>query len=164
MLLFQKCAEMNNKKIKLAREQLDLVMRGFEFLKRMPAPRKGWIRAVRDTLGMSARQLAERLGIKQQRVARMERDEVAGRVTIRTMQHAAEAMDCVFVYGIIARDSLEEIVRRRAEIVARRRMARSNQTMKLEAQGLGREEQEEMFKRLVDEIVETLPKTLWDEP
>ena len=76
----------------------------------------------------------------------------------------AEAMDCVFVYGIIARDSLEEIVRRRAEIVARRRMARSNQTMKLEAQGLGGKKQEEMFKRLVDEIVETLPKTLWDEP
>ena len=154
---------MTGKQKKLAREQLDETMKSFESLKVMPAPRKGWIRAIRDTLGMTGVQLAKRLKVNQQRVARIEQDEVLGKVTLNTMQNAAEAMDCVFVYGVVARDSLEQIVREQAELVAKKRMARSNQMMRLEKQELSEAEKAKAMQTIIDEIVETMPKSLWDE-
>jgi len=154
---------MRGKQIKLAREQLDETMKGFEPLKAISAPKKGWIRAIRDTLGMSGAQLAKRLDVNQQRVARIEQDEVLGKVTLNTMQNAAEAMGCVFVYGVVPRDSLQQIVRRQAEIVAKKRMARSDQTMRLEKQELSEAEKTKAIHDLTDEIVETMPKSLWDE-
>ena len=129
----------------------------------MSAPRKGWIRAIRDTLGMTGGQLAKRLGVNQQRVARIEQDEVLGKLTLNTMQNAAEAMGCVFVYGVIAKDSLEQIVRQQAELVAQKRMERSNQMMRLEKQELSKSEKSKAIKSLIDEIIETMPKSLWDE-
>jgi len=154
---------MTGKQKKLAREQLDKTMKSFESLKVMSAPRKGWIRAIRDTLGMTGKQLANRLDVNQQRVARMEQDEVLGKVTLNTMQNAAEAMDCLFVYGIVARDSLEQIVRKQAMLIAQKRMTRSNQMMRLEKQELSKAEKNKAMKNLIDEIIETMPKSLWDE-
>ena len=154
---------MTGKQKKIAREQLDETMKSFESLKAMSAPRKGWIRAIRDTLGMTGVQLAKRLKVNQQRVARIEQDEVLGKVTLNTMQNAAEAMDCVFVYGVVARDGLEQIVRRKAELVAKKRMARSNQMMRLEKQELSEADKAKAMQTIIDEIVETMPKSLWDE-
>lgn len=154
---------MRRKQKKLAREQLDETMKSFESLKAMSAPIKGWIRAIRDTVGMTGGQLAKRLKVNQQRVARIEQDEVLGKVTLNTMQNVAEAMDCVFVYGVVARDSLEQIVRGQAELVAKKRMVRSNQMMRLEKQELSEAEKVKAIQTLIDEIVETMPKSLWDE-
>jgi predicted DNA-binding mobile mystery protein A len=154
---------MRGKQKKLAREQLNETMKNLESLKAMSAPRKGWIRAIRDTLGMTGEQLAKRLGVNQQRVARIEQDEVLGKVTLNTMQNAAEAMDCVFVYGVVARDDIEQIVKKQAEVVAQKRMARSNQMMRLEKQELSEIEKSKAMQDLVDEIVEAMPKSLWDE-
>jgi len=154
---------MAGKQKKLAREQLDETMKSFGSLKAMSAPRKGWIRAIRDTLGMSGTQLAKRLDVNQQRVARIEQDEVLGKVTLNTMQKVAEAMDCVFIYGVVPVDSLEQIVRGQAEVVAKKRMARSNQMMRLEEQELSQAEKVKAMQNLINEIVETMPKSLWDE-
>ena len=154
---------MKGKQIKLAREQLDETINNFKSLKAISVPRKGWIRAIRDTLGMTGYQLAKRLDVYQQRVARIEQDEVQGKVTLNTMHNVAEAMGCVFVYGIIPQDNLEEIVKRQAEKVARKRMSRSNQMMRLEKQELSKEEKAKAMQNLIDEIVETMPKSLWDE-
>ena len=153
---------MRGKQKKLAREQLDETIKSFDSLKVMSAPRKGWIRAIRDTLGMTGRQLAKRLEVNQQRVARIEQDEVLGKVTLNTMQNTAEAMGCVFVYGIVPRNSLEQIVRTQAEVIAQKRMAQSNQMMRLEKQELSETEKAKTMQNLIDEIVETMPKTLWD--
>jgi len=154
---------MRGKQKKLSREQMDETMKSFGPLKAMPTPGKGWIRAVRDTLGMTGVQLAKRLNVNQQRVARIEQDEILGKVTLNTIQNAAEAMGCVFVYGVVPRDSLEQIVSRQAEIVAEKRMARSNQTMRLEMQEISEAEKAKAMQNLIDEIIEAMPKSLWDE-
>ncbi len=148
---------------KLARVQLDATLKQFRPLKILTVPSKGWIRAIRDALGMTGRQLAARLGVNKQRVARIEQDEKLGRVKINTLRNVAEAMDCIFVYGFVPRDSLEQTVRNRAESVAKKRMARSNQTMRLEKQELGQKEKEEAFNSLVKDITDTMPKSLWDD-
>jgi predicted DNA-binding mobile mystery protein A len=155
--------EMKPKQKKLAREQLNETLKQFDSLKTMVAPKKGWVRAIRDTLGMTGKQLAKRLGVNQQRVARIEQDEILGKVTLNTMQSTAKAMNCVFVYGVVPGESLEQIVKNQAEKAAKKRMARSNQTMRLEKQELSPNEKTKVLKELIEEITETMPKSLWDE-
>ena len=154
---------MNARQIKLAREQLDETLRKFDSLKKTAIPPKGWIRAIRNTLGMTGEQLGKRLGVNQQRIARLERDEKLGKVTLNTMKSTAEALNCVFVYGIVPKDSLEQTVRNQAEKAAKNRMSRSNQMMRLEKQELSQEEKTNALKYLIEEITETMPKSLWDE-
>jgi predicted DNA-binding mobile mystery protein A len=151
---------MNRKK--LIRKQLDASLQRFSPLLDVTAPPKGWIRAIRDALGMTAKQLANRLGVAQQAVARIEKEELEGSVTIKTMRRIAECLDCVFVYGFLPRTSLEETVTRQAKQVALRRLARAYQTMSLENQALSRRENEEALTDLVDELVRAPSSTLWN--
>lgn len=150
-----------NKK-KLIREQLDASLQRLSPLLDVTAPPKGWIRAIRDALGMTARQLATRLGVAQQAVARIEKEELAGSVTIKTMRRIAERLDCVFVYGFVPRTSLEETVARQAKRVGAQRLYQASQTMSLENQALSRRENEQAFSDLVDELIRTLPSNLWN--
>ena len=64
----------------------------------MPPP-KGWIRAIRDAVGMTGGQLASRLGIRPQTVAALEKSEAAGSIQLSTLRRVAEAMDCTLVYA-----------------------------------------------------------------
>ena len=150
-----------NKK-KLIREQLDASLQRLSPLLDVTAPPKGWIRAIRDALGMTARQLANRLGVAQQAVARIEKEELAGSVTIKTMRRIAECLDCVFVYGFVPRTSLEETVARQAKNIAAQRLAQASQTMSLENQALSRKENDQALSDLVDELIRTLPSSLWN--
>jgi predicted DNA-binding mobile mystery protein A len=150
-----------NKK-KLIRKQLDASLQRFSPLLDVTVPPKGWIRAIRDALGMTAKQLANRLGVAQQAVARIEKEELAGSVTIKTMRRIAERLDCVFVYGFVPCTSLEETVTRQAKQVALMRLARASQTMSLENQALSRRENEEALTDLVDELIRAPSSTLWN--
>ena len=154
---------MKPKHIKLAREQLDVTLGRFEPLKTLVPPGKGWIRAIRDAIGMTGEQLAKRLNINKQRVSRIEHDEKLGKIKIETLRNVAEAMDCVFVYGFVPRDSLDQTVKGQAEEIAKKRMARSNQMMRLEKQELSEADKAKAMQTIIDEIVETMPKSLWDE-
>jgi len=154
---------MKPKQIKLAREQLDTTLRRFEPLKAITPPSKGWIRAIRDVVGMTGEQLAKRLSINKQRVSRLEHDEKLGKVKIGTLRNVADALDCVFVYSFVPKSSLEQTVKEQAAIIARKRMARSNQMMRLEKQELNETEKSKAIKNLIDEIIEMMPKQLWDE-
>jgi predicted DNA-binding mobile mystery protein A len=150
------------KKKNLIREQLDASLKRFSHLRNAPPPPKGWIRAIRDALGMTAKQLANRLGVAQQAVARIEKGELEGSVTIKTMRRIAECLDCVFVYGFVPRTSLAKTVSRQAKNVAAQRLAQVSQTMSLEDQALSRKENEQVLSNLFDELIRTLPSNLWD--
>ena len=125
-------------------------------------PLSGWIRTVRYVLGMSGRQLAERLGVSKNSVSAMEKREREGTVTIRTMMRVAEAMDCTFFYGFLPNGSFEDIVRRRAEAVARGRMERIDGMMKLEGQELPRAAARKAWEREVVNLVDHTPGILWE--
>jgi len=122
-------------------------------------PVKGWIRAIREALGMSGKQLAQRLRVSQPRIPRLEQDEITGSVTLKTMQQAAEALDCTFIYALVPRTSLEDAVRDQARLVAKERMDR---LALLEAQSLSPEEQQTSFEAAIDGLARTMPRDLWD--
>jgi predicted DNA-binding mobile mystery protein A len=150
---------------KIAREQLDS-WHVFRYSKARAAlqkrPLNGWIRAIRYALGMSGRQLAERLGISKNSVSAIEKREQDGSVTIRMMRRVGEAMDCTFFYGFLPNGSFEEIVRRRAEDVARERNERINQTMRLEGQELAKEEAHRIWRKEVENLIDETPRSLWN--
>jgi predicted DNA-binding mobile mystery protein A len=148
---------------RIVRQQLDKTLSGYAIVKQTAPPVKGWIRAIREALGMSGKQLAKRLNVSQPRIPKLERDEVSGVVSLKTMRQAAEAMDCVFVYAIVPRTSLEETVRAQARKVADVRSQRVSHTMLLEAQNLSAEEQQASINAAVEELVREMPKDLWED-
>jgi len=154
---------MRKERTKLVRRQLDNKLERFRPLGDIRPPRKGWIRAIRDALGMTGEQLAKRIGANKQRVARIESDESQGRVTIKTLRRVAEGLDCVFVYGFVPRTSLEDTVRNRAIRVASKRMDRVSRTMELEQQGLDDREQEIIIEDATQQLMDTSAKTLWND-
>ena len=154
---------MRTERTKLVRRQLDAKLECFRPLKDIKPPRKGWIRAIRDALGMTGEQLARRIGTNKQRVARIESDESQGRVTIKTLRHVAEGLDCVFVYGFVPRTTLEETVRSRAMRVASKRMGKVSRTMELEQQGLDDREQQIILQDTTEQLMDTSLRTLWND-
>ncbi len=125
-------------------------------------PPGGWTKAIRQALGMSSRQLANRLGITRQAVIDLERREKDGRATIGALTKAARAMGCELVYAVVPKSNLEEMIRNRARNVAARRLRRVSHSMALEAQSTTAEEED----RLLDELAADLlkhPRSLWEE-
>jgi predicted DNA-binding mobile mystery protein A len=128
-------------------------------------PRRGWVRALRDAIGMNGRQLAERMGIARSHLAQLEDGELRGATSLRTMERAAAALGCEFVYAFVPKGgtSLEAMLHERARKVAADLVQRVGTSMALEAQGV---EDSKVRKKEVDrvaaELVRTLGRGLWD--
>ena len=124
-------------------------------------PREGWISAIRQALGMTTTQLAERLGIAQPSVIELERSEGTGRIGLETLRRAAEALDCTLVYALVPNTDLDRVVRERALQVAARRMERIQHTMALEDQSTSRKASRRDIAELAKEIVAKEPTAIW---
>ena len=84
----------------LARKNLDRRLTGLRPAVFLARPPRGWLRAIREALGMTTGQMAKRLGVSQPRVIALEKDEQRGAVTLETLRRAAEALDCTLVYAL----------------------------------------------------------------
>src|SRR6187402_1584857 len=98
----------------LARKHLDRRLSGLKPVSDWARPPRGWIRAIRDAVGMTAEQLATRIGVSQPRVMAIEKAEARGSLTLQSLTRAAEALDCTLVYALVPNESLDVMVRKRA--------------------------------------------------
>lgn len=119
-----------------------------------PLPRSGWIRAIRDALGMSTRDMAERVGLSQQRISQIEQNERDRSLTLDTLDRIADALDCRVEYVLVPHLPLDEIVWEQARKKAAAQVAEVDHTMALENQrpesDSTRQRIDEVAKRLVD--------------
>lgn len=122
-------------------------------------PAGGWIKAIREALGMSGDQLARRLGVTRFAVRSLEQQERDEGIRLSSLRRAAEALDCRLVYAFVPNKSLENMVGDRAELVARRRLAGVQQTMALEDQALEDDELDAQTARLARTL--TNSRDLW---
>jgi predicted DNA-binding mobile mystery protein A len=143
-----------------ARQALDRRLGAIDS-KALALPSAGWVRAIRDALGLSSRQLGARLGVAAMSVTDLEESERAGSAQLATLRRAADAMDCDLVYAFVPRVSLEDTVRRQALRVARRELARVDTTMRLEDQALPDEEAEARIAGFADSLIDD--RALWDD-
>lgn len=146
---------------KLARRQLDAKFSEGSLRAVAARPTHGWIRAIRDALGMTSRQLAVRMGQSQSAVTQLEKSEISDGARLDSLRRAAAALDCELVYALVPRRSLDDTVRARARTLARADLGAVNRTMKLEDQGL----EAGLLDRRLDDYAEQLLAIgrLWEE-
>ena len=118
----------------LARRQLDKRLAPLRDTQYLARPPRGWIKAIREALGMTTGQLGKRLGVSQPRVVNIENGEISGSITLDTLQRAANAMDCQLVYGLVPRCQLQDLVKEKAIKRAQSILETTAHSMALEAQ------------------------------
>ncbi len=153
---------MNNIQAALARKQLERRLAPLRGIALEPPP-KGWIKAIRESLGMTARQLAARIGVAPSRIPVIEQAEVSGATTLRTLRQTATAMNCAFVYAFVPVEPLDDLLRERALQKARDDIVRLDHTMRLENQTLLASDLKAEQNRMVDRILSGSLRGLWDE-
>ncbi len=88
---------------------------------------------------------------------------MSGAVTIKTMRRTAEALDCVFVYAIIPRESIEDTVNTQAHKKASQYLKKTSHSMSLEDQAVNEESYQYSLDSLRAQIIDKSSRTLWDE-
>jgi predicted DNA-binding mobile mystery protein A len=148
---------------KLIRKQLDKKLSKFKPILNTPVPKGGWVKTIREALGMSTYDLANKTDLDQSRISRIESAEVKQEIKLSTLQKMADGLGVRFVYGFVPEDDLEAIVRDQVLKIAKKRLNRIDHSMKLELQGVSDDEQEKALSDLIDQILIEEPKNFWDE-
>lgn len=146
----------------LARKNLEKrlsALRDIEFAR----PRGGWIRAIRDALGISSRQLASKMDVAQSRIIALEKAEGTGSTTLKSLREAAAALDCELVYAFIPTRPLDDVIRDRARTKAHAQYTDVAQGMLLENQSLTASQMKEEIDRLTKEILAEPIRHLWED-
>ena len=126
-------------------------------------PPCGWIKAIRESLGMAAAHLAARLGVTPSTVTRLETSEANDTISQGTLRRAAEALGCELHYALVPKQSLADTLENRAMILARQQMAGVSHTMALEAQPTTREAVEGQTRALAEDFLKGSRRALWRE-
>lgn len=140
-----------------------LVDRAAERMAYINMPQEGWLRTVRKALHMSGAQLARRMGVSRARVADAEHSELEGAITIKSMQTAAEAMGCKFVYAIVPRDNVSELIMEQARRKASAIVGTASGHMALENQALPHKSNLQEVLRLSHQLASKMPPDFWDD-
>lgn len=148
---------------KLIIEQLDRKFLTLKSLNQFSSPERGWIFNIRTALKMSLRQLGKRLGISAQSVKEIEQREAEGSLTLRSLSDVAKALDMKLVYAIIPKEeTLEMMIEKRADKIAREIVLRTSNTMSLEDQKVSDTRIKKAIEEKADEIINKMPRYLWD--
>jgi predicted DNA-binding mobile mystery protein A len=143
-----------------ARSAFDIRFDKMRPIAQFAAPARGWIKAIRQALGMSSSQLARRLGVRQPTVIDIEQSEMRDTIQLATLRRVAEALDCKLVYALVPNKPLEATVRKRARQIARRRLRAVEHTMLLENGNVSTKD----IKARLDELARDVSgRALWDE-
>lgn len=145
---------------KIIREQLDKKLNVLKSVVDCMPP-QGWIKTIRQVLGLSSAQLGKRVGIDQSRISRLEKAEKEGDLKLSSLQKIAQGLNMKFVYGFVPVGTLESMVRDQAKRIALKRLEILDNTMRLEKQALSKEEKEKMLNDMIEKILINNSKDFW---
>lgn len=153
---------MVDKMTSLKRMQLADALRSYPAPEAATSPHGGWVRAIREALGMTQAQLGGRAGISRQSVQDMEQAEAERRITLESLDRLARAMGCRVVMSVMPeKGTLDDLRRQRAEELADALVKSTDHSMKLEAQGVTTLERERQRKLLVESLLSGSARKLW---
>lgn len=154
---------MDNLRRKLMVEQLDRKLESLASLKTVEVPPKGWINAIRTTLNMSLVQLAKRLNRTAVTVKEMEEREQDRSITLKKLIEVGNALDLQLVYGFLPKESsIEKMIEKRAQQIAREIVMRTSHSMALEDQENTAKRLEKEINNRAEILAREIPKYLWD--
>lgn len=153
---------MTDTKSRLKRMQLADALNKYPTSASAAQPRGGWVRAIREALGMTQAQLAGRAGVSRQSVQDFEQAEAKQRITLESLDKLARAMGCRLVYSLVPEHgTIDDLRQRRAEALAEALLKPADHSMKLEAQGVANDERERQRKLLAETLLAGSSRKLW---
>ena len=144
-----------------ARSRLDARLALFPSSEDSARPHKGWIRAIRNALGMSASDLATRMGVRQQTISDIERSERHDTIQLKTLERAAHAMDCRLVYALVPNSTLDETVSTQARRKAMQYLEAISHHSQLEDQPVSDEDLAVQVSELAERMADR--RELWSD-
>ena len=130
---------------------------------KMTIPQSGWVFIIRQALGMSMRQLGNKMGITAQSVREIEEREKKGTVSLKVLKQFGKSLNLKLIYGFIPENGkLEEIIEKRAYELATEIVKRTSVTMKIENQENNPKRIKKAIGEKANEIIREMPKYIWD--
>ena len=130
----------------------------------VPSFRRGYVREIRESLGITTTQLAKFLGISQPAVVKLEKAERDGAISLKSLKKVAEVLNCKLVYSLVPKTSLDGFLHERAKEVAERQVLKVGHSMTLEDQGTSKAELARQIRQAADEMIRNLDRRLWESP
>jgi predicted DNA-binding mobile mystery protein A len=131
-----------------------------DLTKRRPPPR-GWLKLIRESLGLTQRQQAERLSISAPSLHKSEQAEADERITLGQLRKLAEGLNCELVYALVPRQPLTEVVSQRARAIAIQEVDGVAHTMSLEDQRPASARLKKQVEQRTDELLRGKWSALW---
>jgi predicted DNA-binding mobile mystery protein A len=129
---------------------------------RLPArPPGGWVRTVREALGMPAAALARRLGMTPAGLRRLEQTEAQQVITLASLHKLADSLGCELQYALVPRQPLAQQLEARARQLADERLRPVAHSMALEDQAVQGASGQMLRELLVQELLAGPRSKLW---
>jgi predicted DNA-binding mobile mystery protein A len=154
----------NKRSMAIQRQIIDKKLRGWNAVSAEQTPPSGWIKSVRDALGVNTRQLAKLVGVEHSTISRLEKRESEGKASLEVIDKVARAMDCKLVYAIVPNPpftSLENILDTKANDLALKLNQDVEHSMQLEKQGTNPDDYKMQVEILARELKVNLDSRLW---
>lgn len=118
------------------------------------------IKTIRRALGMTQAQLAERSGLAQSMIARIEKDE-KWNPNFTTINKLAEALNCSFTGQLIPKKDIPIFLEEQSERLARKIVAISSGSFAIESQLPSQQVIEEQILQTKKDLLEKHKWALW---
>ena len=141
--------------------QLDATLSRWRAADLPSRPPSGWLKVIREALGMTATRQAKTLGVTTSTVTRLETSEADETISLATLRRAAEALGCELQYALVPKQSLADTLEARATALACQQIAAISHSMALEAQATSRQIVEAQTLALADSLLKGSRRALW---
>ncbi len=148
----------------LKQNQIDRYLSLYSHIKELPPPKSGWVKYIRNALGMTTQQLANRLKVTRANVARIEQAEMHNGITLKALSNVAQAMNCRLVYAIVPNTTIKQIIEEQARKYVKKHLNEVSYHMALESQTVkDKKALEAQIEDLVQKFLSKSTKAIWDE-
>ena len=145
----------------LKQRQLDAGLTRWRSVELPTRPPSGWIKAIREALGMPAAHLAKRLGLVPSTVLRLETSEADDTITLSSLRRVAEALGCELQYALVPKQTIAQTMETQANKIARERMATVAHSMALEAQASSDDAVNTQVQEIAESLLRGSRRELW---
>jgi predicted DNA-binding mobile mystery protein A len=153
--------QMDIKLRQLRLEQVQAMTEAYAGLTTHHRPRRGWLKGIREALGITERQQASRVGISPSTLHKAEQAEGEERITLKRLRRLADDLDCELVYALVPRTPLTQLVAERARAIALMEIGRVSHSMALENQLPGSARLIKQVEQRADELLRGPWSELW---
>jgi predicted DNA-binding mobile mystery protein A len=142
-------------------EQLQDSLAVYDVLRPKRMPSRGWLKEIREAMGLTERQFAIRAGVSGAAIHKSEQSEAEERISLGQLRKLANHLDCDLVYAVVPRKPLTEVVQSRARQIALNEVSGIAHSMSLEDQRPTNDRIQKQVIRRTDELLRGKWSELW---